>query len=214
MSNLTDASNFPTATPDKKHITVDDLKETAKLFNLEPAVVDSVMMVESGGHGYDANGRPKILFEGHKFYQYISTKPDLLAKVLKEQKNNICYKTWADRGNAYNLDQYTRLNEAISYDKDSAYLSASWGLAQIMGGNFKASGYKNVEDFVKDMYFSEEKQLIAMFNFIKASNKMYNALKTKDWATFALNYNGSGYKANKYDIKLADEYTKALPKFK
>ena len=211
---VTDPKNFPSATPDKKLISLDSIKETAKLFNIEPAVVDSVMIVESGGHGFDKQSRPKILFEGHLFYKYISTNKDLLAKVLKEQKNNICYKTWGERGKAYNIDQYTRLEEAISYDKHSALLSASWGLAQIMGGNYKACGYKTVEDFVNDMYFNEEKQLIAMFNFIKASPKMFNALKTKDWATFASSYNGSGYKANKYDTKLADAYTKAIVKFK
>ena len=210
---VTDPKNFPSATPDKKLISLDDIKETAKLFDIEPAVVDADMIVESGGYGFDAHNRPKILFEGHLFYKNISTNKVLLDQVLKNQKNNICYKTWGERGNAYNIDQYTRLEEAISYDKHSALLSASWGLGQIMGSNFKACAYKTVEDFVSDMYFSEKKQLIAMFNFIKASPKMFNALKTKDWATFASSYNGSGYKANKYDTKLADAYAKELPKF-
>ena len=33
-------------------------------------------------------------------------------------------------------------------------------------------------------------------------------LKTKDWATFALRYNGSGYKANRYDTRLQAAYEK------
>ena len=37
---------------------------------------------------------------------------------------------------------------------------------------------------------------------------MFNALKKQDWNTFASLYNGSGYKQNKYDIKLQLAYNK------
>jgi hypothetical protein len=35
---------------------------------------------------------------------------------------------------------------------------------------------------------------------------MHAALKKQDWAAFAKAYNGPGYKANKYDTKLAEAY--------
>lgn len=37
---------------------------------------------------------------------------------------------------------------------------------------------------------------------------MYDALRNKDWATFARCYNGSGYAVNKYDEKLKAAYEK------
>lgn len=38
---------------------------------------------------------------------------------------------------------------------------------------------------------------------------MLQALKSKDWAEFAYRYNGEGYAANQYDIKLAEAYANA-----
>jgi hypothetical protein len=74
-----------------------------------------------------------------------------------------------------------------------------------MGFNHKAAGYGDVEAFVRDMHLSEGKQLMAMFNFIK-TNGLDRALIRKDWATFALGYNGESYRENVYDEKLADAY--------
>ena len=75
-----------------------------------------------------------------------------------------------------------------------------------MGFNHKAAGYNSVEAFVKDMYQSEGKQLDAFVNFIKADPAMHSALKRHDWAGFAYRYNGEGYAANNYDIKIHDAY--------
>ncbi len=41
-----------------------------------------------------------------------------------------------------------------------------------------------------------------------ASASRENALKNKDWGTFARLYNGPAYAQNKYDIKLAEAYQK------
>jgi hypothetical protein len=211
--SYTDPSNFPSETPEKKKISDQDIADIASQYGIEPGVVYAILQVESRGKGFDSSGRPRILFEGHKFYKYISALPDqdLLAKVLQEQKNNICYDKWENRGNAYNLDQYERLEEAISYDKISALLSASYGLGQIMGFNFKAAGFPDVESMVEKMYYSEREQLIAMFNFIKTDSKKLNALINKDWAAFALAYNGTGYEQNKYDSKLLAAYNTYEP---
>jgi len=37
---------------------------------------------------------------------------------------------------------------------------------------------------------------------------LVNALQNKDWAKFAQGYNGSGYKANRYDEKILNAYKK------
>ena len=47
----------------------------------------------------------------------------------------------------------------------------------------------SVKEFVDAMYVSERNQLEAMCNFIKSNNKMYTALKNKDFNTFASIYN-------------------------
>ena len=87
-------------------------------------------------------------------------------------------------------------------------LATSWGLGQIMGFNYKLAGWPTIKSFVQAMYESEKCQLLAVCRFIKSNNTMYNALRNKDWATFARLYNGPSYTVNKYDEKLKNAYEK------
>jgi len=97
-------------------------------------------------------------------------------------------------------------------EHDSALMSASWGKFQIMGENFKLAGFKNVNDFVEAQKISESKHLDAFFNYCKnrkfRNKQLLDYLKTKDWQTFARAYNGPGYEANQYDLKLEQAYAK------
>jgi hypothetical protein len=52
---------------------------------------------------------------------------------------------------------------------------------------------------------SEANQLEGMINFIKSA-KLDDELRAKNWAGFARGYNGSGYRANQYDTRLAKAY--------
>ena len=83
--------------------------------------------------------------------------------------------------------------------------SASFGKFQIMGFHWKACGFKSVFDFVRANYHSEAEQLGCFIDFLR-SRGLDKHLITKNWAAFALGYNGSGYKMNKYDTKMADAY--------
>lgn len=208
MQNVyTDVINFKQAS-DKK-ISEKDIVELSKDFGLVPASVWSILKNETGGRGgfYTKGkdvGKPKILFEGHVFYAQMKKK-GMLSKVT-DNSLNILYPRWQDRGNAYSLNQYDRLNAAIQYDLQAALCSASWGVGQIMGNNYGSCGYKNVEEFVRYMYYSEKEQFKAMLTFITNNKAMKNKLEALDWAGFAYRYNGAGYAENQYDIKLANTY--------
>ncbi len=54
---------------------------------------------------------------------------------------------------------------------------------------------------------SEGNQLRIFAKYMEVNN-LLKYLKNKQWADFALRYNGAGYKANKYDEKLAKAYQK------
>ena len=85
--------------------------------------------------------------------------------------------------------------------------SASWGLFQIMGFHWKTCGCGSAEEFRSRMERSEREQMALAMQFLeKTGIGMY--LKTKDWCNFALRYNGSGYKSNRYDERLAAAYRK------
>lgn len=101
--------------------------------------------------------------------------------------------------------QHGRLNAASQYDRTSALESASWGLGQVMGYHWKDLGYASIQAFINAMYKDEASQLEAMCKFIK-TNGLDQYLRKLDWAGFAFRYNGSGYKSNQYDTKLAAVY--------
>ena len=71
------------------------------------------------------------------------------------------------------------------------------------------TGYASLQSFIDAMYKDEASQLDAMCRYIKVNN-LISALKNKDWKAFARGYNGRNYAINKYDVKLADAYKKAL----
>lgn len=182
----------------KAKLTEQDFLEASKLLNCEIALIKAVTQIESGGYGFFEDDRPKILFEAHYFSKFTKGKYD-------KTKPNISSPTWNRRLYIGGISEYTRLDEAIKLDKKSALQSASWGMFQIMGSNYSACGFKNVEDFVKAMYENSKNHLLAFCSFLK-SKGLDKKLIAKDWAGFALGYNGAGYKANSYDVKIKNAY--------
>lgn len=190
-----------------KKLTEKDIADVAKHIGCEVAALKAVMEVEAKGSGFLPSGKPVILFERHIFYRYYARKYSTQkADELALKEPNICNKA---TGGYVGLEkEYPRLDKAIAIDKEVAYMSASWGLGQVMGFNYQMAGYKDVFSFVDAMEVSEYNQLMAMASFILASSKLTKAIKAKDWASFAEGYNGKNYKINKYDEKLAKAYDK------
>ncbi len=150
----------------------------------------SVLSVETSGCGFLPDKRPKILFERHKFHaltggQYDQSHPDISQPS-------------AGGYGAAGANQYNRLSEAISLDPDSALKSASWGIGQIMGLNYQAAGFQDVQTMVDAMVASEDNQLTAMASFL-VFNHLDGPLARQDWTSFALGYNGPNYSGNNYD---------------
>jgi len=172
--------------------------KAASLLGVEIAVIKAIAKIESSGSGFLSNGKPKILFEGHWFSK--------LTKSVYDAKNSgISHKKWTKKYYKGGVAEYSRYNSAKALDAVAAMKSTSWGKFQIMGFNYKKSGYASVEEFVRDMHKSEGHQLNALVNFLK-STKLDVHLKTKDWAVFAKGYNGPKYAENKYDIRLKQAY--------
>ena len=104
--------------------------------------------------------------------------------------------------------EWEAFNSAKKINEDAAYRATSFGLGQIMGFNHKVSGYASAKEMADDFSKGEINQLRGMMNFIKSQPKMFTALKTKDWETFARYYNGASYKKFSYDTKLKQTYSK------
>ena len=198
-------------------LTKEEIITKAEENGLEPAVVMAVLEIESGKSGFLKDGRPKILFEGHVFWRLLkekqkSGKIDFGPEKYANEHPDILYQKWTRKYYKGAARQYERMEKAMLIEHDSALMSASWGKFQIMGENYKLAGFKNVNDFVEAQKISESKQLEAFFNYCKnrkfRGKQLLDYLKTKDWQTFARAYNGPGYEANRYDLKLEQAYAK------
>jgi hypothetical protein len=207
------------------NLTDENIIKISNKYKIEPEAVKAVIAVESSGYGFynkfilDRNKKPlldkeglKILnpygeelivrFEGHHFRRYTKNK-------FNNSHPTLSFYNWK-LGYKYNKGQleFGRFLDAFRLDGEAAWLSTSWGLFQIMGFNYKACGYSSVKEMILDFYHGGEiAQLEAFFNFCE-SKRILDDLQRLDFAGFARIYNGSGYKKNKYDIKMLNIYNK------
>ena len=197
-----------------KYLKESDIQALAGTLGVDVATVKAVNEVESRGRGFNADGNPKILFEGHVFWKELE-KRDVDPAAYVAGNADILYKKWTKAHYKGGAAEYDRLNKAINLIPnnpqvaEAAYASASWGLFQIMGYHYEAMGYDGVVDFVGDMQLSEGKQLEAFGKFL-TKNNLVGHLRDKQWAEFARRYNGPGYAANQYDRKLKEAYLRHL----
>lgn len=189
-----------------EQIIINALSKAAKENQVELATLLAVKQVETGsGLGLNSNNTPKILFEGHIFYKLLSEKyGQEMADKWNKSRPKIVYQKWTKTHYLGGIDEYKRLKSATGIDEELALQSASWGLFQIMGFNWKLAGCSSVKDFVNKNY-STEYQLQLGINYINNRNLM-PLLRGKNWAGFARAYNGPSYKANAYDQKLRNAY--------
>jgi hypothetical protein len=185
-------------------ITDQDIIKAAKEIGVEPAALKSIAITESNGDGFYPDGKCKILFEGHIFWQQL-IKDGVDPKQLQAQYPNIIYPTWDKTKYFGGEKEWQRLTQALTINTDAAYKSASYGMFQIMGFNFKACGCADITEFVSAMCQSEINQLRAVVSLISSNNWLIY-LKNKDWVNLALHYNGPKEKDNNYDVKLAQNY--------
>ena len=179
--------------------------------NVPLAAIQAVTEVESTGAGFLSDGRPKILFERHKFYQLLTLKKlntsGLPIDIVNPSAGGYATGPTPD---ARGIAEHARLDRAAKIERESALCACSWGAFQIMGYHWKQLNYTTLQQFINAMYKNEACQLDAFVRFIKANPNLLSALRKQDWAAFAKGYNGPNYTENKYDQKMAAAYKKAL----
>lgn len=183
---------------EKPRLNLADYTWAAQKLGVSVAHIRAVAELESRGRGFLPTGEPVILFERHVFRNFTN---GFYSKQYPEISG-------APGGyGAGGQNQHRKLALAASLNRDAALQSASWGVFQVMGFNWKLCGYESLQHFINAMYRSERDHLDACIRFIQGAG-LVPALKNKDWARFARGYNGPGYAKNKYDTKLAAAYKK------
>lgn len=181
-----------------------DYIDAAQELECEVSAIKAVADVESSGDAILPNGQPKILFEAHHFSRLTNGKYDITYPRLSSP-------TWNKALYIGGTGEHKRLQQATMLDRDAALQATSWGMFQIMGFNYKRCGYYQIQDFINVIYNQGELgQLKIFIRFIKSDPKLLSALQKKRWVLFAKYYNGAGYKANNYDVKLEQAYKRFL----
>jgi hypothetical protein len=184
--------------PDAPAVTDEQLQELADYGKVQLPQLLAVAEVESSGGGYDSIGRPKILFERHKFHQATGGK----------------YSTTSfsnPNAGGYNEDSWDKLGQAACTGEiDAAFKSASWGKFQIMGFWYPTMGYTSALEAAWRCRTSEYGHYRLLVEYIQLSNLLDEMRQISehpdDCRPFAKGYNGSGYEDGGYHTKLADAY--------
>jgi len=182
-----------------------DLPRIGALISVGEDEIHAILDVESSGSGFDAQGRPKALYEPHLAYR-------LSSGSVRERlvTAGLAYPRWGEH--PYPKDSYARILVAQSIDETVALKATSWGLGQILGSNHKAAGYDTPQAMVLAFCASEAAQLKGVVNFIKA-NGLAGALRSHDWVKLAEGYNGKSEAMHGYHTKLSAAFRKwqAIP---
>ncbi|MDR1370676.1 MAG: N-acetylmuramidase family protein [Dysgonamonadaceae bacterium] len=195
-----------TETPNVQ-ITPPHYTATAQTLDVEEAAVRAVCEIESGGRtGFQKDGRPIILFEGHIFWRELK-KRGVDPERYQAQYDDVLFPKWDKSKYKGGAAEYDRLNRAATINEEAALASASWGMFQIMGFNHKLCGYDTVREYVEAIKADSNNHLLSFAHFLKNSG-IDRPLRNLDWAAFAERYNGPGYKQNQYDMKLQTAYLK------
>lgn len=175
-----------------------DFEAAAAKLDVEVAAIKAVSQVEAPRGGFNPDDSVTTLFEAHKFFAFTKGKWAL-------SYPNLCHPLWdkSAYGKTWQEEQQ-RLDTAMGLDGKAACMSASWGKFQIMGFNYGACGFRDIDSFVAAMNVSEGEQLLAFIGYVK-SNHLADELQRHDWAGFARGYNGSG-QVDAYAAKLEAAY--------
>lgn len=195
------ADSIAEADPDRyTHLTEEDFKRVAAELDVEVAAIKAVVVIEAGTamRGFWAPGIPVINFDPTMYAKYKNKVADKSGAKDEKVPEGLT---------GYAQKEYSQLIKARKTNAQGANMGTFWGMFQIGGFNYKICGCENVDEFVRQMAYSELQQLELFALFIKNTG-MLPLLKEKNWAGFARRYNGPSYAKRGYHTKMANAYKK------
>lgn len=168
-------------------------------------VRSDILGLDGDGGFIDGPHLPKILFEAHIFDRQTEGR-------FRQSHPNLSSARWNRALYVGGQGEWTRLYRAMQLAPRAALMSASVGRYQIMGFNHKLAGFDTVEAYWDAMKRSERDHLDAFVAFIRNA-KLLDALRAisnspRDCVAFSKGYNGAGYAANNYHVKIAAAHAK------
>lgn len=171
-----------------------DIVALATRLGCSPKQLRAVAKVESGGSAFDAQGRPKILFERHLFH-----------RMTDGQWSPTIYSN--PNGGGYAMDSWEKLTLAASKDVDAAFSSASWGKFQVLGCHWNVLGYPSPIEMAYSTVTSEAAHYEMLARYVE-HNGLKPALAKLSTdpernIPFARAFNGPSFRQFSYHSKLA-----------
>lgn len=189
-------------------LTAADYEAVAKELDIPVAAIRAVVDIEAGagGEGFNPDHTPIINFDLTMFRQAARKRG---ININNYRKSHPVVFRAPDRRKfgSTQAAQYARLDAAMKIDTISALEGTFWGLFQIGGFNWKICGCSSVREFVYLMSYSEREQLELFAKFLTNRN-LVGYIRNREWAKFALRYNGPGYKKMRYDSRMAAAFAR------
>lgn len=185
--------------------TDEDYLRIAESLKIDAAALQTIIEVEAPviTRKRALEGRPFIIYNRKIFSGITGRKYDESNPVVSNPEYDFKNHT-LDQERQWNM-----LAEAYGLDRNAALSATEWGNFTILGGNYKSSGFDTVGEFVRFISESEANQLEAvLLGFVKG-RKLEDAIKSRDWKTFARKYHGLSRLDNHVD-KLTKAYTLKL----
>lgn len=168
-----------------------DYRRAAQALDVPAAHIMALVAVEASGETFwDIDGEMlvPVRHEAHWFgkltaYRFNKSHPDLS-----------CFNWTPELAAKTRAGAWDQVRRAAALDLQAAYESTSWGGPQVMGFHWKRLGYLSVEEFVGSMSSKgDDGQMDAFARFVDADDILQFALRTGDWDTVEIRYNGGGY---------------------
>ena len=201
---------LPPASAAPPTLTEADFEAAATRLGVDVAAIMAVAQIEAGGRqGFAADRRPIVRYELHIFHgrtrgSYHRSHPHL-------SQPNLAAGDPFHRGGQPNewslIHGAMILRDGANRRASDAWQSSSWGMFQVMGFNHAAVGWSNINDFVRDMFTSEEHHLNAFTGYC-TTNHLIRHIQRQDWTAFARGYNGPHFARHDYHIKIGAAYNR------
>lgn len=189
--------------------------------SLAPAAALAVLQVESGGRGFDVNGRLVVRFENHLFADLwgqvnaavyaLHFRYDGSRRWQGHQFRAQADGAWLDV-HASQDSEWQALGLARGFDDGAALRSASFGAPQILGRHHARLGYDEVQAMLQAFQADLRWHVIGLFDFVRADGLTapgLDALRLGRFVDFAAFYNGTG-NMQQYGARLSAAYQQAL----
>lgn len=168
----------------------------------------AVLLVESSGSGFGADGRLKIRFENHIFWsRWGRDHPDVFDRHFRFDPSRRwqghrfradAQGDWRDFHEEGQVGEWRAFEHALGLADMAALSSISMGASQVMGFNHHLIGYGSPRAMFDRFREHERFHILGLFDFVKGpgtTSPMLEALRRRQFTEFATHYNGSGQAA-------------------